>query len=141
MRTLGIDFGERRIGLALSDPDGRVAVPFETLNRVSDRQAIECILEIVGREGVERLVVGEPLNLDGTSGPAAERARRFSRKLAADSGLPCEIVDESLTSVEAERRLRAAGTDPRRNPERVDALAAQILLQQVLDQAGWDEKP
>ena len=139
MRTLGIDFGERRIGLALSDPEGRMAVPLETLTRLSDRQAIRHILEIVRREEVERLVVGEPMNLDGTRGPAAYRARSFSRKLAAEGGLSCEMADESLTSVEATERLREAGIDPRRHPERVDAVAAQILLQQVLDRARQDE--
>lgn len=141
MRTLGIDFGERRIGLALSDPEGRVAVPLETLTRVSDRQVIGHLLEIVRKERVERLVVGEPMNLDGSRGPAAERARSFSRKLAAESGLPCEMVDESLTSVEAIERLREVGIDPRRHPERVDAVAAQILLQQALDRARRSEGP
>ncbi len=133
MRTLGIDFGERRVGLALSDPDGRVAVPLETLTRVSDLQVIDHILEIVRREGIERLVLGEPINLDGTRGPAAERVQSFSRKLTDKSGLTCELVDESLTSVEATERLRRIGVDPRRHPERVDAMAAQILLQQLLD--------
>lgn len=133
-RTLAVDFGEKRIGLAISDPEGRVAVPLRTLRRESDKAAIREIAEIARREGVERLVVGEPLALDGTRGEAAERAGRFARRLAAATGLELELVDESLTSMEAERRLRAAGVDPRGHPERTDALAAQILLQEVLDQ-------
>ena len=133
MRALGIDFGEKRIGLAVSDPDGRVATPLETLSRKSDREAIERISDIARREGGERLVVGEPVGLDGNRGRAAERVGSFARKLQNESGLPCQLVDESLTSVEAEERLREAGVDPRRHPERIDALAAQILLQQTLD--------
>ncbi len=135
MRTLGIDFGERRIGLALSDPEGRVALPHDTLERGNDRTALRRIRTIVERESVGRLVVGEPVNLDGSRGPAAERTRRFADKLAAATGLPCEMIDEALTSVEAVERLRAAGVDTRRHPERVDAMAAQILLQQALDRA------
>jgi putative holliday junction resolvase len=133
VRSLGIDFGTKRIGLALSDPEGRVAVPLLTVNRRDDRSASREIAAIARREGVERLVVGEPLGLDGTRGDAAGRARRFGERLAELTGLPLEMINESLTSVEAAERLRAAGVDPRRNPERLDAVAAQILLQEALD--------
>jgi putative pre-16S rRNA nuclease len=132
-RTLGIDFGERRIGLAISDEEGRVAVPLSTLRRTSDRAAIAELLAIAAREGVGALVVGEPVNLDGSRGPAAERARSFAARLGRKSGLPWSLVNESLTTVEAAERLRAAGVDPRREPGRLDALAAQILLQEALD--------
>ncbi len=132
-RALGIDFGEKRIGLALSDPSGSLALPLETLERKDDRTALADLRRLVEAEGVELLVVGEPRNLDGSRGAAAERAASFAAKLAAATGLPCELVDESLTSVEAEARLREAGVDPRRSPSRVDAVAAQILLQEVLD--------
>lgn len=133
MRALGIDFGERRIGLAISDPAGRFALPLATVERRSDRVAVAQIAEIASREGVERLVVGEPVSLDGSRGDAASRARRFGAKLASRTGLPLTFVDEALTTVEATARLRAAGVDPRREPERIDALAAQILLQEALD--------
>ena len=133
MRALGIDFGEKRIGLAISDGEGRMAVPLTTLERRDDRSAAARIAEIAASEGVGRLVLGEPVGLDGTRGPAAERVRRFGEKLAAAAGLPLELIEESLTSVEAEERLREAGVDPRRNPARVDAVAAQILLQDALD--------
>ncbi len=136
MRSLGIDFGEKRIGLAVSDPEGRLAVALTTLVRRDDRSAMSAIAEIARQEGVGRLVVGEPLRLDGTRGPAAVRARRFGERLAARTALPITFVDESLTSVEAARRLRAAGIDPRRAPERIDAAAAQILLQEDLDRGG-----
>jgi putative Holliday junction resolvase len=133
MRSLGIDFGEKRIGLAVSDTAGRLAVPLTTLTRRNDRSALRQIAEIARREGVGRLVLGEPAGLDGKRGPAAARVRRFGERLAEMTGLPLELVDESLTSVEAARRLREAGIGTRRQPERIDAVAAQILLQEVLD--------
>lgn len=133
MRALGIDFGERRIGLAISDPEGRLAVPFLTLERRDDRGAAREIARIARQEGVELLVLGEPRGLDGARGPAAERAERFGRRLAGEAELPVELVEEALTSVEARERLREAGVDPRKDPGRVDAVAAQILLQQALD--------
>jgi putative Holliday junction resolvase len=138
VRSLGIDFGTKRIGLAVSDPEGRFAVPLFTVQRRDDRSASREIAAIVRREGIERLVVGEPLGLDGTRGEAAGRARRFGERLAELTGLPLEMVNESLTSVEAAERLRAAGVDPRRIPERLDAVAAQILLQEALDRRSGD---
>lgn len=110
-----------------------MAVPLDTLRRKDDRAALREIAALARREEVGRLVVGEPVGLDGTRGEAAERARRFGERLAELTGLPVEMVNESLTSVEAAERLRAAGVDPRRNPERLDAVAAQILLQEALD--------
>lgn len=133
MRALGIDFGERRIGLAISDEAGRLATPLVTLERDNDRRAARRIVAIAREQGVARLVLGEPRNLDGTAGEAAERVRRFGRRIAEASGLELEMVDEALTSVEARRRLADAGVDVRRHPERVDQVAAQILLQDALD--------
>jgi putative Holliday junction resolvase len=133
MRFLGIDFGERRIGLAISDPDGRLALPLTTLERRNDRSALRQIAEIARQEGIERLVLGEPVDLHGRRGPTAERSRRFGGRLAEMTGLPVEWVDEALTSVEATHRLRQAGVDTRREPGRIDAIAAQILLQDALD--------
>jgi putative Holliday junction resolvase len=131
-RLLGIDYGAKRIGLAISDPDGRVALPLETFERTDDRGAARYIARVVAREGVGGLVLGEPRRLDGSSGEAAERVQRFARRLEAATGLAVELVDESLTSVEAERRLREAGVDPAAGSGRVDAVAAQILLEEVL---------
>jgi len=133
MRSMGIDFGERRIGLAISDPDGKLAVPLATLERSNDRAAIREIVEIARREAVGRLVLGEPVGLDGQRGPNAERIRRFGERLAQASGLPVRLVNESLTTIAAQERLREAGIDPRRDPGRIDSVAAQILLQEALD--------
>lgn len=132
MKVLAIDFGEARIGLAITDPAGRMAIPLTTLLRTSDQDAIRQIGEIVIQEDVELMLIGEPRNMDGSLGDAAMRVRSFKRKLSLKVPLPCESVDETLTSVEALERLRDAGVNPRRHPERIDAVAAQILLEQYL---------
>ena len=132
MRFLGIDLGEKRVGVATGDSRFGVAAPHSTIRRLNDRQAIAEIEALAAECEAEVLVVGEPRRLDGSVGPAAERARAFARKLGEACGLPVRTVNESLTSVEAERRLRAAGVDPRRHPERVDAVAAQILVEEEL---------
>lgn len=131
MRALGIDFGEKRIGLAVSDAEGRWAVPLRIIERQTDRRAAYYIADVAKEEGVELLVIGEPLGRDGTAGAAAQRVRRFGERLRRASGLPIRWVDESLTTVEAASRLRAAQID---DHERIDAVAAQILLQEALDQ-------
>ncbi|MCP4661048.1 MAG: Holliday junction resolvase RuvX [bacterium] len=136
MRALGIDFGEKRIGLAVSDPEGRWAMPLATIERETDRRAAYRIAEIARREGVGLLVVGEPLGLDGRPGPASARVRRFGERLARAAGLPLRWVNEALTTVEAGERLRETGSD---GPRHRDAVAAQILLQEALDNA--EESP
>ncbi|HEV8629684.1 MAG TPA: Holliday junction resolvase RuvX [Thermoanaerobaculia bacterium] len=129
-RLLAVDFGEKRIGLAVSE--GTLALPLATLRRTSDSAAVAAIAELAREQRVAALVVGEPRRLDGSVGDAARRARAFARKLAGATSLPCTLVDEALTSRAAEQRLREAGIDPRRHPERVDQVAAQILLEEAL---------
>lgn len=130
MRILGIDFGEKRIGLAVSDQHESVATPLATVERKSDLQAIDHIVAIIEEEGIGAIVVGEPRGPDGGRGSAAERVGSFARKLHAATGLSTRMTDETLTSREASSRLR--GT--RSGDGRLDALAAQILLQQALDE-------
>jgi putative Holliday junction resolvase len=133
-RLLAVDLGSKRIGLAISQ--GPLALPLRTVPFTSDREAVAMIAAAAREEGATALVVGEPLRLDGSRGDAAARARAFAGKLARASGLPCTLVDERLTSRAAEDRLRAAGVDPRRHPERVDQVAAQILLEEALQRPG-----
>jgi len=133
LRLLGIDFGLKRIGLAISDDEGLWALPLTTLERRDDRGAARQIARIVEQEKVGGLVLGEPLLLDGSRGEAAERVLRFAERLRRTLDLPLELISETLTSAAAEERLREAGVDFRKNPQRVDAVAAQILLQDALD--------
>ena len=108
-------------------------MPLTTLERRTDRRAVHQIADLAEREGVELLVLGEPLGLDGTVGEAALRVRRFGERLARVTKLPIRWVDETLTTVEATERLREAGLDRPSRQEQRDAVAAQILLQEALD--------
>lgn len=130
---MAIDFGEKRIGLAISDSAGRYAIPWETLERTSDSQAVTRLAELAGEEEVELIVIGSPRKLDGSVSDQSLRVASFSRKLGEAVEVPIEPVPEGLTTREAESRLREAGLDPRKRRRRLDALAAQIILQEVLD--------
>ena len=136
MRHLGIDFGEKRVGLSISDEEARFSLPLQTLQRASDSQVIAEIATLVAEQEVRVLVLGEPRGLDGRAGDAARRVRSFATKLQAAIGLPVHLVDEALTTAEAESRLREAGLSPRKMWKRKDALAAQILLQDWLDRSS-----
>lgn len=136
--ALGIDFGERRIGVALSDPERRLAVPWGVVERRSDRQAIGELAALARAEGATLLVAGEPRRLDGGAGEAARRARSFAERLARAARLPLVLVDEALSSAEAARRLGEAGVEGRARRGRIDAVAAQILLQEALDRGLAD---
>src|SRR5436305_7828846 len=139
MRTLAIDLGARRIGLALSDAGGKLATPVDVLNVTNPSQAIAPISDLIRREEVKRVVVGLPLNMDGTLGPAARDALEWSQGLAASAaGIECVFVDERLSSFEAEQRLterKRAGErlTRKRKKQQLDAVAAAGFLQAFLD--------
>lgn len=134
-RLLGVDYGSKRIGLAVTDPDQLLATPWGVVERKNDRSAAREIARICGREQVAGLVVGEPRRLDGGRGEAADKARRFAERLARTAELPVTLVNEALTSVEAERRLERSGGLPSAASGQVDAVAAQILLEEVLERS------
>jgi putative Holliday junction resolvase len=138
MRTLAIDLGSKRVGLALSDEGGRFATPYEVLTVGSPEQASSEILGVIKREGVRRLVVGLPLNMDGSFGPAASSAVRWARDLSSRCALPVVFIDERLSSFDAEQRLndrKRAGEKltRKRKKEQLDAIAAATILQDFLD--------
>ncbi len=133
MRFLGVDFGEKRVGLAVSDADASLATPLSTLTRRSDAQVIDELTRLVADEEIGAIVVGEPRGPGGSRGEAAERARSFARKLELATGLPVRLVDETLTSHAAAQRLGSRKRRGRREQGRLDAVAAQIILQQALD--------
>jgi putative pre-16S rRNA nuclease len=136
LRALGIDFGERRIGLALSDPTGTIAAPLDTLRRRAGKRAPLTRLEQVARHfEVARLVVGLPLDLRGRETEWCTEVRVFGDDLAARLGIPVTYVDERLTSQMAERAVRSIGLrkTEREQKGRVDAAAAALILQAWLD--------
>ena len=138
MRSLAIDLGTRRVGLALSDEGGRFATPYDVLTVSSPEQAADLVVQVVTKEGVERLVVGLPLNMDDTAGDAARRTVRWGEALSAAAGRPVVFVDERLSSFAAEQRLidrKRGGERMTRadKKQRLDALAAAGFLQEFLD--------
>lgn len=129
--VLAIDPGSRRIGLAVSDPLGAVALPLTVLPREGDW--IGELRRIVAERGIEEVVLGLPVRLDGTEGPAAQRARALAAELGASLGLEVRLVDERLTTTAARRGLSEAGASARRQRKVVDQAAAALLLQSYLD--------
>ena len=131
--VLGLDLGDARIGVALSDPDRRVAVPVGTVHVGQPPGELKAIAAIAAERGVTMVVLGHPFNLDGSHGERAEHAERFAEALAAVVRVPIELHDERLSTVEAERGLHLTGLDVRRQRAVVDAAAAQVILQSWLD--------
>jgi putative Holliday junction resolvase len=137
VRVLGLDVGERRVGIAISDPTGTVARPLQALVRGSREEDFAAIVALVVEHDVGLVVVGRPLSLDGTEGPQARRVARYAEALAAR--LPVRLVswDERFTTVEAEEILRQSRSkrDMRRarTAGELDAVAAAVILQGYLD--------
>jgi|TARA_B110000263_G_scaffold211868_1_gene195061 putative Holliday junction resolvase len=132
MRALALDVGDARIGLAISDPNGIICLPIEALVRTEESDDLAAVIETAKREGAEAIVVGLPLSLDGTHGPAARKMRRFTSALRKSADIPVESYDERFTTAEAENRLRAAGFEPSRDRARLDSMAAVIILESFL---------
>lgn len=133
MVVMGIDPGAKRIGIALSDPTGFLASPHSVLQRTTLLRDLEAIAKIVADNDVSLIVVGLPLHMSGKEGDMAERARDFAEDLRAQLKLPVILVDERLSSVEAERQLERSGVRRGRRRERLDAVAAAVVLQGYLD--------
>jgi len=132
-RTLALDIGEKRIGVAVSDELGLLARPLATIARASRRQDFERIARFVAELGAERIVAGYPRSLSGEEGLQAQRVRRYVEALAATLPVPAELWDERLTTVEAQERLLDAGRRRPRDRGQLDAAAAAIILQDYLD--------
>lgn len=132
MRVLGVDFGLRRIGLALSDENGALATPLRSFAIASVREAPAAVAQAAREAGAGAVVVGAPLGLEGEEGrPEVRRVRRFATALRRESGLPVHLVDESLSTREAEEKMGARGMGTR--DEALHAAAAAIILQRWLD--------
>ena len=132
-RVLGIDYGTKRHGVAISDPLGITAQPVGVVETKRGDPGIEEIAAIVTEREVERIVVGLPLHMDGRPGDHHDEVLDFCRKLGERTGLPVETIDERLTTVQAERALAEGGLSRKKRKARVDLMAAQLLLQTWLD--------
>ena len=131
---LGLDLGSRRIGVAVSDPSGTIASPYQVLERSGDAgEDHRRISDMASEVGAERVVVGLPLSLSGKVGPAAEQTMREIEAMAEVVNVPVEVHDERLTSVSAQRSLRALGIRPGHRRASVDKVAAAVMLQSWLD--------
>ena len=136
MRILAIDPGSKRLGLALSDPSGTVALPLSVLHRRSEPEDLKELNRIVVHNGVQLVLVGLPRMMDGTVDVAARNAQAFGAEVGRMTGLPVEYWDERLTTVAAERFLIEQGKRRARRRQDVDRVAATLLLQGYLDYRG-----
>ena len=133
MAILGLDFGEKRIGVALADADGLVAIPLTVVERASEEADASGIAALSRQYGAERIVVGLPLSLDGSIGNQAETVLAFARTLSESIDVPVDTWDERYSTVAAESMLLETGMKSRKRKGRRDALAAAIILQSYLD--------
>ena len=133
MKILGLDVGEKRIGIAISDAMGVIALGVETFYREEENGIIEKLRSIIKTESVTAIVVGLPLNMNGTEGPKAKEAKDFAEKLKKEIGLPVTLWDERLSTAEVERLMISAGASRAKRKKKIDKLAAQVILQGYLD--------
>jgi len=135
IRILAIDYGTKRVGLALSDATGTIAQPLGFLPGETASKLLDLLKETVTERKAEEIVVGIPRNMNSTYGPAAEKAREFAAALQQIVAVPVRTWDERLTTVQANRFLIQTGMRREKRKERVDQTAAAILLQSYLDRA------
>ena len=135
MRVCAIDYGDARTGLAVSDPTGLLAGHTETVAAYRPEEVIGRVAAVAEEYGVGRLVLGHPLNMDGTRGPRAEKAEAFAERLRAETGLPVALWDERRTTIDAHQILRANGKNGKKRKHIVDAVAASLILEGYL---SWE---
>lgn len=134
MRFLGIDYGTKTVGVAFSDHSGRIASPVAVLP--AGAGLMEKLAELASAEQVGAFVIGLPLNMDGTEGPAAKRVRGFAAELEEYTGLAVHFQDERLSTFEADGKLARTGLTRKQKKDRRDAVAAAAILQAFLDSTG-----
>jgi putative Holliday junction resolvase len=132
-RLAGLDLGTKTIGMAVSDLGLRLASPLQTIRRAKFGKDAEALLNLCAREKIGGLILGLPVNMDGTEGPRAQATRAFLRNLAPLTSLPIVLWDERLSTVAAERALLESDMSRRKRAEKIDAAAAAIILQGALD--------
>lgn len=134
-RILGLDVGDKRIGVAVSDPLGMFAIGLETIELGRRKAILAAIKQLCAEYGIERLIIGLPRHMDGREGHQAEKVRRFAEDLAKTIDLPQTFLDERLTSKIAEQTLREQGVKYSKHKGLIDQAAAQRILQDYLDRA------
>jgi putative holliday junction resolvase len=132
-RILALDYGRKRIGLALSDELKLTARPLQVLNRLNRRDDLRRLRDICRTQGVARILVGHPLHITGEAGEMAEEAARFAARLRKELGIEVELVDERLTSWEAAQMMAETGSSSRRKESSLDDVAAAIFLREYLE--------
>ncbi|MEM8988036.1 MAG: Holliday junction resolvase RuvX [Pseudomonadota bacterium] len=133
VRVMGLDISKSVIGLALSDPDLKYATPLGALKRTKFTEDAAALLEVMDAHGAGGLILGLPLNMDGSEGPRAQSVKAFARNLKPLTDAPIAFIDESLTTAEAEDALAAASVKAEKRARRLDETAAAIILQNALD--------
>jgi putative holliday junction resolvase len=133
MRILGLDIGDKRIGVAMCDPDEILASPLTTINRIDDEQAVGEIKAIVDKNKISIAVAGMPYSLSGQESQQTVKTREFALKLESAAGIKIEFQDERLTTNEARRLLNSSGSKKNRQKGDLDSAAAAILLQAYID--------
>lgn len=133
MRLMGLDVGDKRIGIALSDEGALIASPRETLERSGNRKDIRHMLELAAREEVSEIVVGMPFSMDGSIGAQAHKVERFVEALRAETDIRITTWDERLTTVSAERALLEGDVSRAKRKKTIDRVAAALILQGYLD--------
>jgi putative holliday junction resolvase len=130
---MGLDYGEKRVGVAVSDPDGIIAMPYYVIEVTGEKALLAEIKKVCEATNAEAIVVGLPINMNGTAGPMAEKVGKFVEKLAELTDLPVEKWDERLTTSMAERSLLEADMSRAKRKKVRDMISAQIILQSYLD--------
>ncbi len=133
MRMLSVDYGDKRIGIAVCDELEMLATPLTTLKSTSMRNNIDAVAALAKKENAQKIVVGLPLNMDGTEGERASKSRSFGKVLERVSGVPVAYFDERLTSMQAEEIMNGMGIKKDKQKNIVDQIAAQIILQGYMD--------
>ncbi|MEE2876405.1 MAG: Holliday junction resolvase RuvX [Candidatus Neomarinimicrobiota bacterium] len=134
-RLLGIDYGEKRVGISISDPTGSIASPFYTLLYTSVVDLLEQLQNLIVSENIEGIVIGLPIGMKGQETRQTKLVQQFVELLQAQLDIPIDTADERLTSVVAENLLKEQGIRPSRNKAMVDSTAAAVILQGYLDRA------
>lgn len=139
-RLMALDFGDVRIGIAFSDPLKTIAFPYQTYKRVQEKKDITFLSNLAKEKEVEKVIVGLPLNMDGTEGYRAKKTRMFGNKFQKFSNIKVEYVDERLTSVEAEDLLIESGMRREKRKDVIDKLAASLILESYLRKIDMEGK-